>query len=158
MTDTNIPVFSSFRRLRVTNPDLYYTADTMGRRPGRSRSRRARHRGGAARRRPGARRPDEVRREVRASPPIRPRVPQRHALAAGASLRPEASKRRPSSRRPSLRSDADGPTWFVALCRHDLPGIAAVAPSVARRGFARALAPGDGPSTRARNRRRGRTR
>ena len=28
MTDTNIPVFSSFRRLRVTNPDLYYTADT----------------------------------------------------------------------------------------------------------------------------------
>jgi len=28
MTDTNIPVFSSFRRLRVTNPDLYYTVDT----------------------------------------------------------------------------------------------------------------------------------
>ena len=28
MTDTNIPVFSSFRRLRVTNPDLSYTPDT----------------------------------------------------------------------------------------------------------------------------------
>jgi hypothetical protein len=28
MNDTNIPVFSSFRRLRITNPDLYYTADT----------------------------------------------------------------------------------------------------------------------------------
>lgn len=28
MTDTNTPVFSSFRRLRITNPDLYYTADT----------------------------------------------------------------------------------------------------------------------------------
>ena len=28
MTDTNVPLFSSFRRLRQTNPDLYYTADT----------------------------------------------------------------------------------------------------------------------------------
>ena len=28
MNDTNTPVFSSFRRLRITNPDLYYTADT----------------------------------------------------------------------------------------------------------------------------------
>ena len=28
MNATNIPVFSSFRRLRITNPDLYYTADT----------------------------------------------------------------------------------------------------------------------------------
>lgn len=28
MKDTNTPVFSSFRRLRITNPDLYYTADT----------------------------------------------------------------------------------------------------------------------------------
>ena len=28
MDNTNVPVFSSFRRLRITNPDLYYTADT----------------------------------------------------------------------------------------------------------------------------------
>ena len=28
MSYTNTPVFSSFRALRNTNPDLYYTADT----------------------------------------------------------------------------------------------------------------------------------
>ena len=29
MTDTNVPVFSTFRRLRMTNPDAYYTAQTQ---------------------------------------------------------------------------------------------------------------------------------
>ena len=28
MSHTNSPVFSSFRALRSTHPDLYYTADT----------------------------------------------------------------------------------------------------------------------------------
>ena len=29
MTDTNVPVFSTFRRLRLTNPDAYYTGQTQ---------------------------------------------------------------------------------------------------------------------------------